>query len=488
MKKNFLNIIYTSLLAALLMVNTGCDSFLDIRPEGELPDFQLLDKPEGFESALYGVYASLNSESLYGRVLSHQLPEILAQYFESFGNEFVFQAKEYNYTHSLLEDVIYDVWADMYKNIANVNNILINLDNFSESDFRYYNLYKGEALGLRAFMHFELLRYFTENIQLNGNADGIPYSTKFELSPSEFVSASKAYELIINDLVEAESLLEDDESYFSFPKNNPDTPFLRDRETHFNLFAVQATLARVYFTQGDLVNAASYAAKVVDSNKFELLEKSEIAEGKIKGVLFPKETIFGLYSSSYFTTVRDRFLLETSFYAYDPRKDIKNIYEFEEKGHDFRWEGFFRVPVTSGGSVRFVKLVDQYQADNTEYLRPKELITGINLIRLPEMYYMLSESLLDSNPQKAVSYFDAVLESRGLTGLQEREDTAEQQLTVQRITDDRYKEFVGEGLTFLNMKRLHLDIKTTENSVVQADNSIYVWPVPFDELEFNPKK
>lgn len=488
MKKKIINTIYVSLIALTLLFQTGCNSFLDIRPDGELPGPRLLKNDKGFESAIYGAYASMRSSNLYGMRQSHQMTEVLAQYFECFGNEFVNQVTTYNYTNSLVEDAIYNVWFETYKNIANVNNVLISLEKFSDSDFRYYNLYKGEALGLRAFMHFEILRYFTENIQKNANAEGIPYSTKFALSPSDFVSANKAYELIINDLTEAEKLLAADAEYYTYPKVNPDEPFIRDRETHFNLYAVQATLARVYFTKGDYQNAAIYAKKVVDSKKFDLLSKSDIAEGKMRGVLYPKETIFGIYSTDYYTTVSVRFYQEVTFSSYNPRKDMKSIYEKEQKGHDYRWEGYFKTPTTSAGTIRFIKLVDLYQLDNIEYQRPKEYIKGINMIRLPEMYYILAESLITSNPQQAADYFDTVLESRGLIGLQDRTEANEKILTIERITDERYKEFIGEGQTFLNMKRLNLNIKKTDNTIVEASNSIYVWPIPFDELEYNPKK
>src|SRR5690606_3015925 len=134
---------------------------------GELPADQLLQDAKGFENAIYGVYASLAKPTLYGEHLSHNMLEILAQYFECMGNERVVNLQQYNYRHSLVETSLLEVWQDMYNNIANVNNVLINLENFSPENMRYYNLYKGEALGLRAFMHFDLLRMYTENIQRN---------------------------------------------------------------------------------------------------------------------------------------------------------------------------------------------------------------------------------------------------------------------------------------------------------------------------------
>jgi len=482
--KNINKLLFICALTVSLLTVSSCNKFLDVRPVGELPSNQLLKDAAGFESAMFGAYASLNSRSLYGETLSHQTMEILAQYFQLSGNEFVNSLVKYDYRHSLVEPVINGVWGNMYKNIANVNNVLISLEEFSPESLRYYNIYKGEALGLRAFMHFDLLRLFLDGAQGETQDVGIPYSTKFELTPSAIISSKEVYALIEKDLLEAEELLVEDNELISYPKENPAEPFLRDRETHFNLYAVQATLARMYFHKGDYPNAYIYAKKVIDAGKHELLDKADIAAGKFKGVLFPGEAIFGVYSKDYFQTVHDRFLLETSFFSYNIRSDIKSIYEKEEQGHDYRWEGFIRTPATSAGSLRFVKLVDPYQVDDIEYQRPQELIVGINMIRLPEMYYIAAESILDERPNEARDIFDQVLISRGLTPLAERQGQASI-LTLERLTDERYKEFIGEGQTFFNYKRLNLDIKRTDGTTVPASKDIFIWPIPLDEKEYN---
>lgn len=474
-------------ISLCLILNSSCNKFLDVKPVGEIPSEQMLQNEQGFESALYGVYASMASNNLYGRSLSHQFIDLLAQYFNVLGdaNEFVVHSKNYNYTNSDIEEVIQTVWLNMYKNIANVNNILINLEKKDPSSMRLYNIYKGEALGLRAFMHFDLLRLYTENIVNNPESNGIPYSVKFELSPSAFSNAAKVYELIIADLLMAEELLSIDTELFTYPKTNPTEPFIRDRETHFNLYAVQATLARVYLTKGDKVNAAKYAKKVIESTKFELMDKGQIANNLPRGVLNPKETIFGLYSQSHFATVRDRFYIKTTYSSYVMRSDLEQIYEKEQEGVDYRLSSYYQRDgnAATGSALSFIKLVDPYQLADQLYLRPTEQIDGINLIRLPEMHYIVAEALLESSPAEAMDSFNKVLESRGLNALNDRVSILP--LTVERITDERYKEFVGEGQTFFNMKRLNLPIKNTADVIIEPSNQIYVWPIPYDEIEFN---
>ena len=57
-------------------------------------------------------------------------------------------------------------------------------------------------------------------------------------------------------------------------------------------------------------------------------------------------------------------------------------------------------------------------------------------------------------------------------------------LTQELINLDRYKEFVGEGQTFFNMKRQNLPIKSVDGiKTYQPSTAIYVVPIPDSEYE-----
>lgn len=463
----------------LLLFSTSCNKFLDIQPEGEFTSNQLLKDATGFESAMYGVYATMANEPLYGRNLSHNMLDVLAQYFVCQSNDFAESLLKYDYKQVDVESELSSTWSKSYNNISNVNNILKNLERFNPANLEYYNLYKGEALGLRAFMHFDLLRMYTENVQLNSSASGIPYAMDFGLKAPDFIPLADVYTKIIADLTEAEQLLRSDEQNITFPKRNSSYNFLKDREIHFNLYAVQATLARVYLTKGDLPNALLYAEKVIKANKYQLLTATEISNGEMKGVLYPKEAIFGLYTNTLFARVNGRFYLATNMFSYNPRSDIKTYYDNVQGGHDYRLDGFFTTP---SRTLRFTKLVDPYQLSQQEYLRPTDRVKGINLIRLPEMYYIAAEALLATNPDQAREYFDTVIKSRGLVGLKDR--MPETPLTLDMINEERFKELIGEGQTFFNMKRLNKDIKNTLGQIIPASKAVYVLPIPILEFEY----
>ena len=256
----------------------SCDSFLDVRPEGEVVNNELFKNAEGFEDAIYGVYSTLAGPSYYGRTMTYYFNDILAQYFfYDYPGDVTLKICNFEYKDATVRPTIDQIWGGMYKNISYVNNILENLEGRDESSLPLYNVYKAECLALRGFMHFDILRLFCENIVNNQSAQGIPYVDKYDLKVSPFLSAEAAYGRIIGDLKAAEEIMLENGEYFE-NADQQNNEFLKDRQIHMNLYAVQGMLARVYWMKGDLKTAAEYAQKVLDCGYFELADKSEIED------------------------------------------------------------------------------------------------------------------------------------------------------------------------------------------------------------------
>lgn len=460
------------LLCAVVLATTSCDDFLDITPDGQVKRDPLLSTPEGIEDAMYGVYSQMRQQTLYGQELHFSTMEILSQTLWCYGNTGVTAMSSYNWEHSSVKSVFEGVWTAMYKNISNVNSVLDAPLVANASEYPY-TLYRGEALGLRAFMHFDLVRIFAGQYTVNPAADGIPYATEFSLKTPEFESLEKNYEHILADLHEAEVLLADEGGHEGAGN------FMLDRQIHFNLYAVQATLARVYLTMGNKEKAAEYAQKVIVAGKFSLKDKAEVVND-LAGVLSRKETIFGVYFPGFYTNVSGKLQQITSYYSLDLREDFMELYERDASGLDFRTMAYFSESgVGDAMKYRLSKFTDIYELNNMVSNRPSDLILGVNLIRLPEMYYIAAEALLDSDYDTALALYNSVRVHRGLDPLE-----AGKVLTVEHINDERYKEMIGEGQTYFNMKRQNLPIlshdgKSTYNPV----DGIYSIPVPDVEFE-----
>lgn len=67
------------------------------------------------------------------------------------------------------------------------------------------NQIRGEALALRAFLHFDLYRLFSPDVKRSPKADGIPYNKEYGVSLPPMYSVEEVVQLVINDLKEAKN-------------------------------------------------------------------------------------------------------------------------------------------------------------------------------------------------------------------------------------------------------------------------------------------
>ena len=472
---NYRNVIIKTVMAVGIgIAATSCEGFLDITPDGQVKRDEMLATNEGVEDALYGVYAKLRNTTLYGQEMYFSSLEIMSQTLYCYGNTGVTALGQYDYNNTSVKNVFAMVWNDMYNNISNVNSVL-NAPLVDGATAYPANIYKGEALALRAMMHFDLMRLFAEQITVNPNAKGIPYATEFSLKTPDFETLAENYNHVLADLQEAERLLADEGEY----ENT--TSFMSDRMIHLNLHAVRALMARVYLTKGDKDKALEYAEKVIAQSGRQLKTKTEVIND-VAGVLSKKECLFGVYFSGFYTQVSAKLQQTISYSSLDLRGDFMEMYEKGVSGLDFRTTAYF-TSVDMGGTAKYrlSKFTDIYDLQNNASTRPADLIQGINMIRLPEMYYIAAECLLDRDYQKALDYFNAVVTNRGLDALS---GAGEETLTQEVINTERYKEMIGEGQTFFNMKRQNLSIPSYDNSVTyRPEDGIYVVPVPDSEYE-----
>lgn len=461
----------TKILLGILtvaMTATSCDAYLDITPDGQVKRDGMLKTNEGIEDALYGAYAQLRQSGLYGMALSIYGIDVLSQEMDCRGSDFTENLGAYNWEYSDVRDWSEGIWTEMYANISNVNSVINSPLVQNATEFPY-TIYKGEALALRAFMHFDLLRLFAPQYTLDKSAGGIPYQTEFSLHTPDFESMADNFSHIISDLKEAETLLRDEELHSA-----DETAFMLDRRIHLNLHAVRAELARVYLTLGDKAAAAGYAKPVIEESPFTLKSKTEVLND-LAGILSAKECIFGVYYANFYRDVNPLLQQQQSYYSLDPRDDFMDIYNTEADGLDYRQSAYFTA-VETGGEIhyRLSKFTDIYELNNIAANRPEELTLGINLIRMPEMYYIMAECLLDTDNAAATAYYNAVREHRGLEPL-----AADRSLTIDLINLERSKEYFGEGQMFFNCKRQNLPVLSADGSTeYKPSNDIFVIPIP----------
>src|SRR5262245_38880802 len=79
----------------------GCNKWLDAKPRTIVETDQLFSSEKGFEDAMYGVYTTMATNTLYGEQLTMSFLDVLAQQYNcQTGNGLAhnfYQTAQYNY-------------------------------------------------------------------------------------------------------------------------------------------------------------------------------------------------------------------------------------------------------------------------------------------------------------------------------------------------------------------------------------------------------
>lgn len=453
----------------------SCGDWLNVEPKTNIDETDLFKNEQGFKEALTGIYIKMCSTNLYGRELTYGFMDILAQRYENAQN----QSANYNdasvwYTYPSTKTQTYtdNFWSEIYNIIANLNNLLSNIESKGSviTTEGYRDIIKGEALGLRSFLYFDLLRMFGPVYKDNSSSPSIPYRTEFNRDVAKLLPANEVVENIISDLLEAEKLLDADPMNITFPTSGAETGFLDNRFNRMNKYAVKAELARAYMYKGDKTNAALKAQEVIDATKTDSSERQfTLITDNTQDKLGSTELIFALnMDSETFPNQVEEDLVVTSWSYYTVSSSRLNaIFDITVDGtNDMRYKEGCGFSVSTDGAVTL-----KYSQDN---LPSPALENTMPLIRLPEMYYILAEC--------AASLDDAAEELsvvRTARGVEEVELSSEDDRKVQLEKEYR-KEFYAEGQLWYFYKRLGYE--TFLNCPVEKmTESNYRFPVPDDE-------
>lgn len=462
-----------TLIAFIACLSLASCSFLDVNPKGEVFDNDMFTTEEGYEDALYGIYAELGTtQYLYSDYL-YWVPEVLCANESISDNGLQYMATaQWNAFGAV--GIRNGIWKSGYAVINHLNNIIDHIEKGGENEFRNTPIFKGEALGLRAMVHFDLLRFFGAPVWADASlkAKAIPYVDKYTFSITPFSSVDQVYDKVIKDLKEAERCLEGDAANMPEVRDNATNGgFLSCRIVHMNLYAVQALLARVYWSQGDLDLAAEYAEKVIESGKFSFRPKSAFVQYD-NGTLDLNETIFGIYSRVSNSTNASKYGLSGSNTSFTPASDWKALYEdgSSSTGSDWREGAWF-----DGTKLRY--LVNNSFIEGSNSYAGKSFL-GINILRISEMYYIMAEQRMSSDPDEATEWYDQVVVTRGLDALADNGVTVNADILFR----ERRKEFYGEGLHWHDMKRLGKDIQADATTILSGkDPNTYTLPIPTSE-------
>lgn len=437
---------------------SSCSNWLDVQPKTTVGEEEVFSRELGFKEALTGLYIKMAQEGLYGRDLTIGFIDILGQRYQTAASDGYQNSLWYTFPSTKTETYTEKIWGSMYNLIANVNNLIYYCDKNKPvfTTENYYEIIKGEALGLRAFLHFDLLRMYGP-IDCTSDARRIAYRTEFNREAKTMQPANVVMDSIITDLKAAELLLTGtDPLNFEFPikeveeENMEGDRFLVYRHKRMNLYAVKALLARAYLYAGNKTEAEKYADEVISSPYFDLINNTS-------DILRSKEIIFSIYVDKF---NQDNILTKT--YSINTEEFFNELFDVDNEGaQDVR----VRPGVAFNYSTNGITMKKYEQAN----LWVSTQVT-IVLVRLSEMYYIMAECA--ETPQDAAFWLNKVRDMRALSPV----ECTEQNL-LDEIEKEYRKEFYGEGQLFYFYKRhgyqtfLHCPIENMNES-----NYMFSWP------------
>ncbi|MFA7116390.1 MAG: RagB/SusD family nutrient uptake outer membrane protein [Bacteroidales bacterium] len=232
---------------------TSCSDYLETNPSTSVADNTVFNTTQGAQSALYGCYFQFESGT-GGTNRSDDWGYPTHQMTVDVDGEDVIARGWYYYDYSYWGhtrgDIFktYALWTFYYRLINNTNSVITYIDDATgtQQDKDYI---KGQALALRGFAYFNLIRFFQQTYAIAKDMPGVPiYTTptndKTEGNPRGTVQDT--YDQILSDLTQAETLL---------------TGYTRTNATknHIDKQVCEGILAEVYLTMNKWDEAADYA-------------------------------------------------------------------------------------------------------------------------------------------------------------------------------------------------------------------------------------
>lgn len=491
MKKNRLYILFVLVIGSF---SWSCNDWLEVDSDARVVQEELFSTGDGFRSALNGIYRLLGEKELYAKDLTWGMVSVLGQNYEESRLPTDYQLLEEDYEYEEALTIIDPIWSKGYRLIANCNNLLQEIEKKDTSFFEFGKIEKdliiGEAIGIRAMMHLDLLRLFAPAPILDDGKLYMPYVCRYPENQPHYLTVSAVLDSIISDLETAKEMLvyhdtlyniygisavyyRSGENLNSYQKGGL---FFQARGTRMNYFAASALLARAYLYKGDKRTAYHYAEAVYQfaSRKkwYTFTAASNLAPVDNNAIYrkMYEDIILAAVNTDLYNIVQNAYEY-TSFFYY------KNVDElFGDDLDDFRKTKLIEIDGSSRRWAQPTSNQNNYPTSNIiKYQGPLAPI-----IRLSEVVYIMCEYLVDTDMAKAIELLEWVRSARGAKAPLDK--GMNKGVFLEKLYNEIIRESMSEGQSFFMHKRLNRPIF---NGGVSIDMSKrWVLPIPYDESAY----
>jgi hypothetical protein len=482
MKSQCYKALYFIIIMLCCITFNSCSKWLDVRPVDDVFAEDAFRTKKGFESGLAGVYSSMTGQNLYGAHLKYAILDLMGGYWSVTGTQMPnYYLSVYDFTNISSVSVTDNLWHELYKVIHQVNIMYDYLSYIPDDEDK--KIIKGELLGLRAYVHLELFKLFGPVVKEEGlDAISIPYYLTSARKPTPFLKSNEFFRLVEKDLLEAKTLLADDPIFKNGRSGNGNSTSLLNysyllnyRGARINYFGINALLARLYQLEGNHSKAMEYADGVISELEskqgigIRLIRESEFTSAVVdRDIRLACENIFSLIRNESHV-MSQRFFTGPSRLMTAYAGFLDNLYtRGSGSSIDYRL-------VQWGIGTYFNKFLNESDDSRTPRHRNE-----IQLINLPEMYFISAEANLETNPEKSIQLLNKIRSSRGIGALT---FTTTAELKTNYIDEVR-REYIGEGFIYTFYKRLFNPIYRA-SGVVTPSTKIFKFPIPVEERVYN---
>lgn len=370
-------------------------------------------------------------------------------------------------------------WRYLYRIVRSANNVIDALggnDAIPELDENKYLL--GQAKGMRAYAYFYLAQYYSTSY--NPTELILPIYTNTTDGNQPKSSAEDVYTLIIKDLNDAESLLEN---------------FARSQKNEVDINVVNVLKAYTYGAMFDYVNMKKETEKVINRGSFTIMDETEIlggfddinTPGWIWGVDITLDNELGLDSwwghmdiFHYSYQFGDAKVMDKELYNRIPADDIRKG-QFED-----------------GSSPDYTTSIPLLGPSNKFY-HPERVVDGVRNVESDLVYMRIAEVYLLDAEAAAFSNDEAAARTSLKTLLNKRlPDTS----YIDALSGDDLKEEIyfqtrvelfAEGKSYLAMKRNKATVRRAGSNHLYLQGETYEYndekltlEIPQAEILNNP--
>jgi hypothetical protein len=446
---------YLLLFQVIAMVLlTSCDSFVEVDlPKSQLTTVSVFDNYSTANAALSDIYSKMREQGLLSGSTSGA-SNLLGNY----ADELYCLASPGDptlpfYTNVLLpaNSTITDYWNLSYNQIYAANAVMEGVELSNKLTVKEKEQLKGEALFIRAIVHFYLANLYGE----------IPYivSTDRKINnEASKIPVKDIYRNIIADLENSAVLL---------PQNYLNAEWVRP-----NQFVAKALLARVYLYNQSWAEASNAASAVLNASNLYTIEDNV----SLVFLKDSKETIWQFQSS-----VAGKNTDEASIFIFSsgppPFVALTNnlIESFDQ--NDLRKANWTKA--LSDGTDTWYHAYKYKEFENTAASMEYSII-----FRLAEQYLIRAEAR--AHQGDLIGAKEDLNRIRKRAGLLDTDAVSAQQIVDAVLRERRWELFTEFGHRFFDLKRSG-QIDNVLDPVKTGWNSTDVlFPLPQNELSINP--